>query len=70
MKKNKDSVMSVMSVKDVAQYLRMHEMTIYRMCYKGSIPCQRDKHFWHFKKEELDQWLEEKSVGPGSSAGQ
>ncbi|MEW5767411.1 MAG: helix-turn-helix domain-containing protein [bacterium] len=63
MKKN----LPVMTVKEVAQYLRMHEMTIYRMCHSGDIPCHRDKYLWYFNKEEVDQWLEKKAVGPVSS---
>lgn len=48
---------SIMTVKEVAKYLRMHETTIYRMASEGDLPAYKVGNRWRFKKERIDEWL-------------
>lgn len=47
-----------MDVEEVAQYLNLHLMTVYRMLQSGLLPARKVGGRWRIRKEELDQWLE------------
>jgi len=48
---------TIMTVHEVAKYLRLHEISIYRMCQKGKIPAFKIGKSWRFKKDRIDEWL-------------
>lgn len=48
---------TIMTVKEVARYLRMHQVTIYRMASEGRLPAYKVGNRWRFRKEEIDAWL-------------
>lgn len=56
---------TIMTVREVAGYLRMHEMTIYRMARQGEIPAYKVGNRWRFNKDRLQEWLGEHEVGRG-----
>jgi len=47
----------VMTIKDVAQYLRLSEAKVYAMARDGSIPAFRIGKSWRFQKELLVEWI-------------
>ena len=47
----------IMTVHEVAKYLRVHLMTIYRMAHRGDLPAFRIGKSWRFQKELIDQRL-------------
>jgi excisionase family DNA binding protein len=47
-------------IKDVAKYLNISSITIYRMLKKGIIPAHKIGSQWRFIKEEIDQWIRER----------
>ncbi|MEW5768127.1 MAG: helix-turn-helix domain-containing protein [bacterium] len=47
----------IMTVREVAKYLRVHEMSIYRMCKKRAIPSYKVGNSWRFNREKIDEWL-------------
>jgi excisionase family DNA binding protein len=47
----------VMTVQEVAEYLRLNEMTIYRLARTGEIPALKIGRNWRFKKELIDEWF-------------
>lgn len=49
----------IMTVAEVADYLRLNEATVYRLAQQGKIPGVKLGRQWRFKKEALDQLLEE-----------
>jgi excisionase family DNA binding protein len=53
-----DQPTTIMTVRDVADYLRLSEATIYQMARQGRIPVLRMGRTWRFKKEFIDDWLE------------
>lgn len=46
-----------MKVKEVAEYLRLKPLAIYRMVKRGDIPFKRANRSLRFDKEEIDQWM-------------
>ena len=49
----------LMNVKEAAQYLRLNYMTVYKLAQKKQIPAIRVGGNWRFKKDILDNWLEQ-----------
>jgi len=49
---------SVMTVKDVAQYLRMGESTVYKLAKSGKLPGRKIGGSWRFSLQALNNWLE------------
>jgi excisionase family DNA binding protein len=56
---------TMMTVREVAGYLRMHEMTIYRMARQGEIPAYKVGNRWRFNRKRLQEWLGEREVRRG-----
>ena len=52
-------VSEIMTVADVAEYLRLNEATVYRLAQEGKIPGTKFGRQWRFKKEVIDQLLRE-----------
>ena len=53
----------LMTVEEVARYLRVTKKTIYRLLKRGSIPAIKVGHQWRFEKTKIDEWLHQSSVG-------
>ena len=49
---------SIMTIAEVAQYLRIPRASVYKLAQKGSIPCQKVGRHWRFRREAIDRWLE------------
>jgi len=47
----------IMTTKEVAKYLRLHEITICKYAAEGKIPAIRIGRVWRFDKEALDRWI-------------
>jgi excisionase family DNA binding protein len=52
-------VSDVMTVHDLAGYLKMSDATIYRMARAGQLPVIRLGKTWRFKKDMVDNWLKQ-----------
>ncbi|MBU1894718.1 MAG: helix-turn-helix domain-containing protein [Candidatus Omnitrophota bacterium] len=48
----------VMTVPEVATYLKMKTVTIYKHAQGGKIPAFKVGSKWRFKKETIDKWIE------------
>lgn len=48
----------VMTLKEVAQYLGLHVMTVYKLTREGRVPAAKIGGQWRFKRNVLDEWLE------------
>ncbi len=48
---------TIMTLEEVAKYLRVHKSTVYRMTRAGTIPSTRVSHQWRYKKARVDEWL-------------
>ena len=47
----------VMTLSEVAVYLRLAEKTVLRMAHKGQIPCAKVASQWRFLRSMVDDWL-------------
>ncbi len=47
----------LMSVKELAQYLKLAEITVYRLAEAKDLPGLKAGKQWRFDKGEIDQWL-------------
>lgn len=48
---------NLMDIQQVAEYLQMNKMTVYKLARGGKIPAFKVASEWRFKKELIDQWL-------------
>lgn len=48
---------SVMTIEEVAEYLKMKVVTIYKHAQEGKIPAFKVGSKWRFKKETIDEWI-------------
>ena len=53
----------LMTVEEVARYLRVTKKTIYRLLKQGRITATKVGHQWRFNKKSIDEWLHQNSVG-------
>jgi excisionase family DNA binding protein len=47
----------VLTVQDVAAYLKLPISTVYRLACRGDLPCQKVGRQWRFQKAALDEWF-------------
>jgi excisionase family DNA binding protein len=50
-------VSNLMTVREAAEYLNLHYMTVYKLTQQGRIPAFKIGKNWRFRKELLDDWL-------------
>jgi len=48
----------LMTIQEVANYLRVKKRTVYDWLKKKKIPATKTVGQWRFKKKKIDQWLE------------
>jgi excisionase family DNA binding protein len=51
----------IMTVKELADYLKIAEKTAYRFASEGKVPGFKVGSAWRFKKEEIDAWIKRQS---------
>jgi excisionase family DNA binding protein len=54
----------VMTVKEVCNYLRLHENTIYRLLKAGQLPAFRIGSDWRFNVGNIHRWRFEREHKP------
>lgn len=50
----------IMTIQEVAKYLRVSERTIYGWASKGQIPCGKLGSIWRFKRSEIESWVDKR----------
>lgn len=48
----------LMTIEEIADYLRVKKRTVYEWLKKGKIPAFKTVGQWRFKKIQIDHWLE------------
>jgi len=51
----------ILTIKEVAEFLKVNERTVYRLAAAKKIPAFKVGNAWRFKKVEIDQWISEQS---------
>lgn len=49
---------NILTLQEVAKYLKVNKKTIYRMVKNREIPAFRVRSEWRFKKEAIDKWID------------
>ena len=52
----------VMTIDDLAKYLKLSTSTLYKLCAEGKIPGQKVGRHWRFHKIVIDRWLGDKTA--------
>lgn len=50
----------ILTIEEVAKYLRVSERTVYDWAQKGEIPSGKIGTVWRFKKAEIEKWVNER----------
>ncbi len=48
---------TIMTLEEVARFLRLNKSTIYRMAREGTLPAWKLGNVWRFKKEAIEEWI-------------
>jgi PTS system nitrogen regulatory IIA component len=51
---------AIMTIEEVAKYLRVSERTVYDWAQRGEIPSGKIGTVWRFKKIEIEQWVNDR----------
>ena len=56
-----DRVMTddIMTIKELAEYLKLNEKTAYRLVSEGEIPGFKVGGSWRFRKSDIETWISE-----------
>ena len=49
----------VLTIKELAAYLKIPKSTLYKLVREGKIPSQKIGRHWRFRKGAINNWLEE-----------
>jgi PTS system nitrogen regulatory IIA component len=50
----------ILTIEEVAKYLRVSERTVYEWAQKGEIPAGKIGTAWRFKKTDIERWVNER----------
>jgi PTS system nitrogen regulatory IIA component len=53
----------ILTIEEVAKYLRVSERTVYDWAQKGEIPAGKIGTVWRFKKSEIEEWVNDRLSG-------
>ena len=56
----------IMTIEEVAEYLRVSERTVYDWAQKGQLPGGKLGTTWRFKRSEIENWVNRQLGSPGS----
>ncbi len=48
----------IMTIREVADYLKLTEKTAYRLVAEGKIPGFKVGGSWRFRRSEIEQWID------------
>ena len=51
----------IMTIREVADYLKLTEKTAYRLTAEGKIPGFKVGGSWRFKKTDIERWIKEQT---------
>jgi excisionase family DNA binding protein len=52
----------IMTIKEVADYLKIKEKTAYRLVAEGKIPGFKVGGSWRFRRAEIQKWIDAKAL--------
>ncbi len=58
----------VLTIREVAKYLKMNERSIYKLAHQGLIPTVKIASQWRFRKDLIDAWLESQMAAAAANS--
>ena len=55
----------ILTIREVADYLKLAEKTAYRLVARGEIPGFKVGGSWRFRREEIKAWIDDQSKRQG-----
>jgi len=52
----------ILTLKEVAEYLKLAEKTAYRLAAEGKLPGFKVGGSWRFKREDIEKWIEQRKA--------
>ena len=52
----------ILTLKEVAEYLKLAEKTAYRLAAEGKLPGFKVGGSWRFKREDVQNWIEDQKT--------
>jgi excisionase family DNA binding protein len=53
---------SIMTIEEIAEYLKLHPLTVRKLARDGAIPAFKVGRQWRAQRVRLDEWMEERSM--------
>ena len=47
----------IMTTREIAQYLRLHQITVIKLSKEGKIPAIRIGRVWRYDMDKIDDWI-------------
>ena len=58
---NEENMPDMLTIAEVAKYLKLHELTVRRLAREGELPAFKVGRQWRIKRDLLESWIEERS---------
>jgi excisionase family DNA binding protein len=59
----------ILTIDDLAVYLKIPKSTLYKLVREGAVPCQKLGKHWRFHKDAIDAWLKQQSCTKTQTRG-
>ena len=53
----------IMTIEEVADYLRVPVSSLYKLAQQGKIPASKVGRHWRFRREFIDRWINDQARG-------
>jgi excisionase family DNA binding protein len=53
----------ILTVVEVAHFLRVPKSTVYKLVSQGEVPARRVGKHWRFLRKDLDEWMQRRTGG-------
>lgn len=60
---------AILTLKEVSEYLKVTERTIYRLVAGKKMPAFKVGGSWRFRKADIDQWIKSQSENVAAAEG-
>jgi excisionase family DNA binding protein len=54
---NSSQLTTVLTIDDLAEYLKISKSTLYKLAQDGLLPGQKIGRHWRFHRQAVDEWL-------------
>jgi len=62
-----DMTDDILTIREVADYLKVTERTLYRLAQEGKLPAFKVGGAWRFRRGDLEQWIKSQSQTEGEA---